>query len=130
MNEPKIHQPSNLWGAQLIGLGTTIGAFADIGNDVVIGKNCKIQCHVSIPPMTRIGNDVFIGPGVRFANDPKMNGNLKGTIVKDGAKIGMGVLINGGLVIGKNSIIGAGALVLHDVPDGEVWAGHIARKIK
>ena len=130
MKEPILHPPSNLWGTQLIGLGTTIGAFADIGDEVVIGTNCKIQCHVSIPPKTQIGNNVFIGPGVHIANDPKLNGEIKGTLIKGGAKIGMGALIQGGIVIGENSVIGMGAVVLGDVPDGETWAGCPATKIK
>ena len=64
----KLWQPNNLWGNNKIGKGTTIGAMCDIGN-VVIGKNCKIQCHVSIPPLTVIEDDVFLGPGVKIAND-------------------------------------------------------------
>ena len=130
MQDPKIHQPSNLWGKQLIGMDTTIGSFADIGDNVVIGTGCKIQCHVSIPPLTQIGNNVFLGPGVKIANDPKMDGNLKGTLIKDGAKIGMGALIQGGITIGENSIIGMGSVVLCDVPGGETWVGNPARKIK
>ena len=47
----------------------------------------KIQYHVSIPPMTVIEDDVFIGPGVKIANDRQMDGNLKETIIKKGAKI-------------------------------------------
>lgn len=121
MQDPKIYQPSNLWGKQLIGMDTTVGAFSDIGDNVIIGTGCKIQCHVSIPPMTQIGNNVFIGPGVRIANDPKMDGSLVGTLIKDGAKIGMGALIQGGITIGENVIIGMGAIVTKDVPDGETW---------
>ena len=116
MNDPVIHQPSNLWGAQMLGMGTTIGAFCDIGDGVIIGMNCKIQSHVSIPPKTQIGNNVFIGPGVRIANDPKMDGYLIGTLIKDGAKIGMGSLIQGGIIIGENAIIGMGSVILKDVP--------------
>lgn len=113
---PKIHQPSNLWGMQAIGEGTTIGAMCDIGDGVTIGFNCKIQCHVSIPPLTLIGDNVFIGPGVHIANDPNMDGKLKGTEIHSGAKIGMGALIQGGIVVGENAVIGMGAIVLKDVP--------------
>jgi UDP-2-acetamido-3-amino-2,3-dideoxy-glucuronate N-acetyltransferase len=123
------HQPTNLWGKNKIGNGTTIGAFADIGN-VVIGSNCKIQCHVSIPPGTVIGDNVFIGPGAKIANDRLMDNNMKGTVIKNGVRIGMGALIGAGLTIGENSIIGMGAVVIHDIFDGEVWAGNPARLIK
>jgi acetyltransferase-like isoleucine patch superfamily enzyme len=123
-----VHQPTNLYGKYKIGKGTTIGAFCDIGGTV--GKNCKIQCHVSIPPLTIVEDDVFIGPGVRIANDPKMDSNLKGTTIKKGAKIGMGALIQAGITIGENAKIGMGAVVLHDVFDCEVWAGNPAKLIK
>ena len=112
---------SNLYGEWQIGEGTTIGAMCDIGG--TIGKNCKIQSHVSIPPLTVIEDEVFIGPGVRIANDPKLDGNLKGTLIKRGAKIGMGALINGGLIIGKHSIVGMGAVVLKDVPENTTVVG-------
>jgi carbonic anhydrase/acetyltransferase-like protein (isoleucine patch superfamily) len=124
----KIWKPSNIWGNNIIGEYTTIGAFCDIGN-AVIGKNCKIQCHVSIPPMTIIGDEVFLGPGVRIANDKKMDGNLKGTIIKKGAKIGMGALIGAGIIIGRNAIIGAGSVVTKNIPAGETWVGSPAYPI-
>ena len=59
-----------------------------------------------------------------------MDGNLKGTIIKKGAKIGMGACIGAGLIIGENAIIGMGAVVLHDILDGEVWAGNPAKIIR
>ena len=120
-----IHQPTNLYGDYHIGEGTTVGAFCDIGGK--LGSSCKIQCHVSIPPLTVIEDNVFIGPGVRIANDKHMDGNLKGTLVRSGAKIGAGAVIGAGLVIGKHSIVGAGAVVLDDVIDGTTVVGNPAR---
>ena len=117
----KVHKSTNLWGLYKIGKGTKIGAFCDIS--AKIGENCKIQTGVSIPPLTEIGNDVFIGPGVRFANDPKMDGNMVGTKVEDGVRIGMGSLIQGGIVIGKNSVIGMGSIVLKSVPPNTTAIG-------
>lgn len=121
-----IHPSANLFGDYYNGSGNNnkIGAFCDIGG--VIGSNCKIQCHVSIPPLTIIGDNVFIGPGVHFANDKLMDGNMKGTIVKDGVKIGAGSIIGAGLIIGKNAVIGMGSVVTKDIPEGEVWYGNPA----
>ena len=123
-----IYQPTNLYGNYKIGKGTKVGAFCDIGG--IVGKNCLIQTGVSIPPLTIIEDNVFLGPGVRIANDPKLDGNLKGTIIKKGAKIGMGAMIQGGITIGENAIIGMGSVVLHDVLDGEVFAGNPAKFIR
>ena len=129
MKYPIIHQPSKLWGAQLIGMDTTIGTFCHIGNDVVIGERCKIQAGVKIPPLTRIGNNVFIGANVVFTNDKYMDGNMEGVTVEDGVKIGAGSLILAGVKIGKNAVIGMGAVVTKDVPDGELWYGNPAEKM-
>lgn len=129
-----IHQPSNIWG-EIYSLPETtcIGAFCDIGYPN-IGDWCKIQCHVSIPPGWRIGDNVFIGPGARFANDKHHSVKgadfcAKGGVVGDGASIGMGALILP-VHIGENAIIGAGAVVIRDVPAGETWVGNPARKLK
>ena len=122
----------NLWGKPRIGAGTTIGAFCDIG-DVIIGRNCVIQCHVSIPPGWVIGDNVFIGPGARFANDkrPELGKTftpIRGS-VGDGAVIGMGALIGAGVNIGKGVTIGMGAVVLKDIPAG-TWVGNPARPLQ
>jgi acetyltransferase-like isoleucine patch superfamily enzyme len=127
-----LHHGANIYGQNSIGRDTTIGAFCDIGG-AVIGDECKIQCHVSIPRGTVIGNRVFIGPGARFANDDRPN--LKdadwkplGAFVEDDAVIGMGALIGAGVRIGKGAFIGMGAVVTKDVPAGETWVGNPARK--
>lgn len=124
---------SNIWG-KIISLpdSTKIGAFCDIG-DPDIGEFSKIQCHVSIPPGWRIGNNVFIGPGARFANDRKPNLQTKFTpmfgVVEDNVVIGMGALILAGIHIGSGAIIGVGAVVTHDVDPGVTVVGNPARPI-
>lgn len=124
---------SNLWGHNKIDPTTKIGAFCDIGN-ATIGKNCKIQCHVSIPSGWTIEDGVFVGPGARFANDKhpdltKAGWVPHGGVVRRGAVIGMGALIGAGVIIGEGAVIGMGAVVLKDVPAGETWVGNPAKKI-
>ena len=50
--------------------------------------------------------------------------------IKSGAWIGGHSIILKGVTIGKNSVIGAGSIVTHDIPDNEVWAGNPAKYIK
>ncbi|MEK6879395.1 MAG: DapH/DapD/GlmU-related protein, partial [Nanoarchaeota archaeon] len=100
---------SNLYGEWQIGDGTTIGAFCEIGGK--IGKFCKIQAGVKIPPLTIIGDNVFIGANVVFTNDKYMDGNMEGVVVEDNVKIGAGSLILAGVKIGKCSILGMGSVV-------------------
>lgn len=125
----------NIWGL-IISLpkSTKIGAYCDIG-DPNIGKDCKIECHVSIPPGWTIGNKVFIGPGARFANDrlPNIISEEEfvpeGGRVEDGAIIGMGALILSGITIGRGAVVGAGAVVTRDVPANQTVVGNPARVV-
>ena len=126
----------NIWGNPDIHPETTIGAYTEIGstteNPTKIGR-CKIEARVFIPPGITIEDDVFIGPGVMFANDknPKAEGEWKQlrTIVRRGTSIGMGALIGPGLEIGEGAIIGMGAVVTKNVPQGEIWVGNPAHTI-
>jgi UDP-2-acetamido-3-amino-2,3-dideoxy-glucuronate N-acetyltransferase len=52
------------------------------------------------------------------------------TIVKKGASIGVNATILPGLTIGEDAMIGAGSVVLKDVPPNTVWAGNPAKQIK
>lgn len=122
-----------MWG-KVISLPSSvkIGAFCDIG-DPDIGENCKIQCHVSIPPGWKIGNNVFIGPGARFANDKLPSCStfpfepLCG-VIEDDVIIGMGALILP-CRIGKGAVIGAGAVVTKNVEAGKTVVGNPAREL-
>jgi len=99
-----------------IGRGTRIGAGHDIGKDVVIGEDCNIQCGVFISNEWKIGNWVFIGPGVRFFNDKYPPSNrLQAGVVGDHAVIGGGALIGPGVRIGLGAVIGMGAMIRKDV---------------
>jgi len=99
-----------------IGRGTRIGAGHDIGKDVVIGESCNIQCGVFISNEWKIGNSVFIGPGVRFFNDKYPPSNrLQAGVVEDYAVICGGVLIGPGVRIGHGAVIGMGAMIRKDI---------------
>ena len=52
-----------------IGDGTLIGSFVDLGKDVVLGKNCNIQAHVTISNGCVLGDNVFIAPNSSLLND-------------------------------------------------------------
>ena len=115
-----------------IGENCTIHTYVWIGNKVKIGDRCKIQAFCFIPDGVTIGNDVFLGPRVTFTNDKNPPSNQKDwaeTIVEDGVSIGAGAIILPGLTLGKGCKIGAGAVVTHNVPQGETWVGNPARKM-
>jgi len=86
--------------------------------------------------MVTIEDDVFIGPNVVFTDDPHPMGCprykecLGGPIVKELARVGANSTILPGVVVGRNSLVGAGSVVTHDVPMNSVVAGNPAKVIK
>ena len=138
----KISDFVNLYGCE-IGDNSSIGPFVEIQKNVVIGNGCKIQSHSFICEGVTLGDGVFIGHSVSFTNDlfPRaVNADgkrleegewtLVETHVKNGASIGTGATILGGITIGEHALVGAGAVVVKDVPDYAIVAGNPARIIR
>ena len=113
-----------------IGSGSIIGSATIIDGDVTIGKNTRIQSHNYIPPRIRIGDNVFLGPSVRFANDSyPVSNRLIETIVKDHAVIGIASIILPGIIIGERAVVAGGSVVTKDVPSDTVVLGSPAKPI-
>ena len=114
----------------VVGSGSIIGSGTILDGKVKIGQNARIQSNNFIPPEIILGNNVFLGPGVRFANDKyPVSSKLVTTIVEDDVSIGIGVIILPGIRIGRGAVIGAGALVTKDVDEDMVIMGSPARKV-
>ncbi len=121
----------NLYNCQ-IGNNCMIGAFVEIQSDVTIGNNVRISSHSFICSRVKIGSNVFIGHGVTFVNDlypPRPEEFWNKTEVEDNTSIGSNATILP-VRIGKNSIIGAGAVVTKDVPPNSVAVGNPAKVIR
>tara|TARA_B100000212_G_scaffold288705_1_gene229815 strand:- start:30321 stop:31232 length:912 start_codon:yes stop_codon:yes gene_type:complete len=117
-----------------IGKFCNINCFVFIENDVCIGNNVTIKSGVQLWDGLEIGNNVFIGPNTTFTNDKypisKRNRkkNLK-TTIKDNVSIGANATILPGIIINKNSLIGAGSVVTKDIPENAIVAGNPAKII-
>ena len=101
-----------------------------LAKNVVLGKNCNIQAHVTISNGCVLGDNVFIAPNTSLLNDkyPKSS-FLNPPIIKDGAAIGGGVTILPNVTVGEKSVVGGGSVVAKDVPPKTVVAGTPAKKI-
>lgn len=132
----------NLYGCR-IGDCTKIGTFVEVQKNSIVGSNCKIQSHTFICEGVTIEDDVFIGHGVTFINDrypravnpqgemqTERDWKVEHTVVKRGASIGSGATILCNLTIGENAVVGAGSVVVKDVPPDCIVAGNPARFIR
>ncbi len=137
----------------LIGEGTKIWHFTHIMSDCEIGENCNFGQNVVVSPGVKLGrnvkvqnnvsiytgviceDDVFLGPSMVFTNiiNPRSAVIRKDqyveTLVKKGASIGANATIICGHEIGEFSFIGAGAVVIKDVPAYALIIGNPGRQV-
>ena len=106
-----------------------------IGPDVTIGNGCKIQNNVSVYKGVTLEDGVFCGPSMVFTNiyNPRAEivkmDQVRPTLVKKGATIGANATIVCGTTLGRNSFVGAGAVVTRNVPDHALVLGNPAKQI-
>lgn len=102
--------------------GVCIFPGAQGGDDVKIGLHTHVGWNAVISHGCRIGDFVNICPGAVLAGE---------VTVEDDVFVGANAtVIHGGLTIGQGAIVGAGAVVIDNVPPGAVVAGNPARKIR
>jgi UDP-2-acetamido-3-amino-2,3-dideoxy-glucuronate N-acetyltransferase len=128
--DTKIWHFSHVLGHAQIGKSCNIGQNVVIGPNVTIGNGCKIQNNVSIYEGVTLEDHVFCGPSMVFTNvyNPRaairrMNEARK-TLVQKGATLGANCTIVCGITIGRYAFVGAGAVVLKDIPDYAMVVGN------
>jgi acetyltransferase-like isoleucine patch superfamily enzyme len=115
-----------------IGRGCNICSHCFIENNVTVGDRVTVKSGVQLWDGLRIGDDVFIGPNVTFTNDkfPRSRRPPKEflvTSVESGASLGGGATILPGITIGRNAMVGAGAVVTRSVPANAIVTGNPGR---
>jgi acetyltransferase-like isoleucine patch superfamily enzyme len=129
------------------GHGALIREFNEIGDHVSVGSHSVVEHHVRLADGVRIHTGAFIpefsvleegawvGPHAVFTNaayplSRNAKSTLRGPHVMAGAKIGANATLLPGVVIGVNALVGAGSVVVRDVPNGAVVAGNPARIVR
>ncbi len=137
-NDVSIGEGTKIWHFSHIQSGTSIGEKCSIGQNVNIGNNVKIgsyvkiQNNVSVYEGVELEDYVFCGPSVVFTNikRPRSEFPQRGsehyqkTVVKKSASIGANVTVVCGVTIGEYALIGAGSLIVKDVPPFSLVVGN------
>jgi UDP-2-acetamido-3-amino-2,3-dideoxy-glucuronate N-acetyltransferase len=144
----QIGEGVRIWGQTKVCQQAKVGDFTSLGRSVylgpgcTVGTNCKIQNLTQIYEPCLIGDGVFLGPGVIITNDknprsltidfkPKEEKDWvkQHTVIGDFVSLGAGVICVAPVVIGRFALIGAGAVVTHDVPEYALMLGAPARRM-
>src|SRR5215210_4365085 len=153
MSDVFVHQSSYVDEGARIGAGTKIWHFCHVMPGAVIGERCNLGQNVVVMPGAWLGNnvkvqnnvsiyegvvledDVFCGPSMVFTNvmNPRSHVSRKAeyrrTLVRRGSSIGANATIVCGVTLGEYSFIGAGAVVVRDVPAFALMAGVPAKQL-
>jgi len=146
--------PKALVETETIGDGTRVWAFAHVMKGAVIGKNCNVCDHsfvesnvvigdgvtikngVSVWDGVSLSSNVFVGPNAVFTNDLNPRAEVKKTReqfvltdVQEGVSIGANATIVCGVTIGRYAFVGAGTVVIRDVPPYTLIVGNPAKPI-
>jgi UDP-2-acetamido-3-amino-2,3-dideoxy-glucuronate N-acetyltransferase len=124
----------HLMSGAIIGQNCILGQNTFVAGGVILGNRVKVQNNVSLYTGVRCEDEVFVGPSAVFTNviNPRAGIERKDayrpTLVRQGASIGANATIVCGVTIGRYALIGAGAVVTHDVPDYALVVGNPARQ--
>ena len=133
-----VGEGTRIWAYAHILPGAKVGSDCNIcdhtfiENDVIIGDRVTIKCGVQLWDGIRVEDDVFIGPNATFTNDPFPRSKhhlteYPQTLVQRGASVGANATILPGITIGERAMVGAGAVVTHNVPPHAKLLGNPAR---
>jgi len=139
--EAQIGEGTRIWANANILKGAIIGEHCNLGDGcyvecgAVVGNHVTLKNGVALFDGVTLADDVFVGAGAAFINDrnPRSHRSdawvLEKTLVKKGATIGANATIMCGVVIGTYAVIGAGCVVLKNVPDYTIVVGNPDRLV-
>jgi acetyltransferase-like isoleucine patch superfamily enzyme len=112
-----------------LGAEAMVGAACGIGRHVEIGDRARLQNRCLVGPGSVVESDCFLGPGVQVLTGRTMGASPRKPPprLRRRCQIGAGVTILPGVEIGEEAVVGAGAVVVADVPEGVMVRGIPAR---
>jgi acetyltransferase-like isoleucine patch superfamily enzyme len=119
-----------------IGDDVVVGRGSLVENDTTIGRGTRIQAEAYVTAYSTLEEDVFIAPCVVTTNDNFMGRTerrtalMKGPTIRRGARVGGGAILCPGVEVGEEAFVGAGAVVIRDVPPRMVVVGNPARVLR
>jgi UDP-2-acetamido-3-amino-2,3-dideoxy-glucuronate N-acetyltransferase len=137
----EVGKGTKIWHFCHLKPGARVGQYCNIGqnvfidDNVLIGNGVKIQNNVSIYNGVTVEDGAFLGPSMVFTNviNPRSfierKAEFKHTLVKKGASIGANATIVCGVEIGQYAMIGAGAVVVRNIPAFALVVGNPARQL-
>lgn len=137
------------WYRQVLGIGLAPSAGIHLGcyvwfygpsanrrNPVSIGEHSHINrdCTLDVRGGLRIGDNVSVSPGVVIITSAKQStsrggGEGKRVVIEDNAWVGVRAVVLPGVTIGHGAVVGAGSVVMQDVPPFAVVVGSPARAV-
>jgi acetyltransferase-like isoleucine patch superfamily enzyme len=132
----KIIEPVNLYECEL-GDGVFVGPFVEIQRGVCIGARTRVQSHCFVCELVTVGEDCFLGHGVKFVNDAFRSGGpargrrelWQATRIGDRVSIGSNATLLP-VQVCSDVVIGAGSVVTRDIDKPGVYAGNPARRLR
>lgn len=140
VDDCEIGEETRIWAFAHVLSGAVVGARCNVGESVyvesgvIVGDDCTIKNGISLYEGVTLENRVFVGPNAVFTNVDRPRAGRRvpreqflATHVGEGATIGANSTIRCGTRIGRFAFVGAGAVVVRDVPDHAIVYGNPAR---
>lgn len=131
-NRTHIYHNTVLMENVIVGCDTKIGALCHLQGNLEIGNFVTVASHCHLTSFMKIEDGVFLSLGIFTGNHLNPGGRLhkvntsqiQGPVIKKGARIGGLSMINPGITIGQEALVGSGSVVRKDVPDFKIAFGN------